>query len=405
MARLGGDEFAVLLKSTNADDATAAATRFTEVLQEPFMVKDISLDVEASIGIALAGPGIDVETALRRADVAMYEAKTQHLPYATYELTRDDNTVARLAMLGDLRRAVCSGELVLHFQPKVSSRSGEVHSVEALVRWQHPIRGLLTPDEFIPIAETTAVIHPLTDEILRQALTQTRAWLDLGWMIPVSVNISARSLLDLTFPAEVQAQLDASGVPGGLLSLELTEGAVMADPGNALTVLNALNAMGICLSIDDFGTGYSSMAYLKALPVRELKVDRSFVTGMTTDDSDHVLVQSAVDLGHNLGLHVVAEGVENASTQAALTAMGCDLLQGNFIHRPVIASELDELAPRSSVNRARSGAEHPPDRPPAKRVAQASSTNLGRGETRVSPRTRARPRMARAAGCPLARGR
>ena len=400
MARLGGDEFAVLLKSTNPDDATAAATRFTEVLQEPFMVKDISLDVEASIGIALAGPGIDVETALRRADVAMYEAKTQHLPYATYELTRDDNTVARLAMLGDLRRAVCSGELVLHFQPKVSSRSGEVHSVEALVRWQHPIRGLLTPDEFIPIAETTAVIHPLTDEILRQALTQTRAWLDLGWMIPVSVNISARSLLDLNFPAEVEAQLDASGVPGGLLSLELTEGAIMVDPGNALTVLNALNAMGICLSIDDFGTGYSSMAYLKALPVRELKVDRSFVTGMTTDDSDHVLVQSAVDLGHNLGLHVVAEGVENAVDAGRADRHGVRPLARQLHPSTCHRVGARRVASRSSVNRARSCAEHPPDRPPAKRLGGEPT-----GERPIIPRTRAPPRRATGAGCPLARGR
>jgi diguanylate cyclase (GGDEF)-like protein len=341
VARLGGDEFAVLLCSTSADDAVAAAGRLTDVLQEAFTVKDISLDVEASIGIALAGPDADVATALRHADVAMYEAKSQHLPYASYELTRDDNTVDRLALLGDLRRAIGNGELLLQYQPKVSTTTGEVHSVEALVRWQHPTRGLLMPDDFIPIAEGTAVIHPLTTEILRQALVQTRAWLDRGRTISVSVNISARSLHDLNFPAQVQQQLDAIGVPASQLSLELTEGAIMTDPGRALIALEALNAMGISLSIDDFGTGYSSMSYLKDLPVRELKIDRSFVIGMNRDESNLVLVQSAVDLGHNLGLHVVAEGVEDAETQDALAAMGCDLVQGYYIRRPASATDLD----------------------------------------------------------------
>jgi EAL domain-containing protein (putative c-di-GMP-specific phosphodiesterase class I) len=278
---------------------------------------------------------------LRHADVAMYESKSQHEPFAAYELTRDDNTVARLALLGDLRRAIAGNELVLHYQPKVSATTGDLHSVEALVRWEHPSRGLLAPDAFIPIAESTAVIHPLTDEVLRQALTQVRSWKDRGWAIPVAVNISARSLHDLNFPAQVRHQLDTIGVPGELLSLELTESAVMTDPVRALIVLQALDAMGIGLSIDDFGTGYSSMSYLKKLPVRELKIDRSFVKGLRTEHSDHVLVQSAVDLGHNLGLHVVAEGVEDAATQDALSTMGCDLIQGYHVSRPVIASELE----------------------------------------------------------------
>lgn len=342
VARLGGDEFAVLLIGTSHAEAITAAKRLTDVLHEAFVIRDISLDVEASIGIAVAGPDDDVETALRHADVAMYEAKTQHLPIATYELSRDDNTVARLALLGDLRRAIGRGELMLQYQPKVGTATGEVHSVEALVRWQHPTRGLLMPDEFIPIAEGTAVIHPLTDEILRQALLQARVWRDRGWTIPVSVNISARSVHDLAFPARVQQQLDAAGVPASGLSLELTEGAIMTDPGRAMAALHELNAMGIALSIDDFGTGYSSMAYLKDLPVRELKIDRSFVIGMSHNEGDVVLVQSAVDLGHNLGLHVVAEGVEDAATQDALTTMGCDLVQGFHVRRPANATDLDE---------------------------------------------------------------
>jgi diguanylate cyclase (GGDEF)-like protein len=341
VARLGGDEFAVLLCGTTAADSQVAATRLTEVLETAFLVKDISLDVEASIGIALAGPEADVDSALRHADVAMYEAKSHHLAHATYELNRDDNTVARLALLGDLRRAIGAGELQMEYQPKVSTVTGELHSVEALVRWNNPQRGLLMPDDFIPIAEGTAVIHPLTREILRQVLVQTRRWLDQGQSIPVAVNISSRSLNDLGFPAEVAKQLLTAGVGASHLSLEITESAIMVDPVRALTVLQELDAMGVELSIDDFGTGYSSMAYLKNLPVRELKIDRSFVMGMSTNAGDEVLVQSAVDLGHNLGLHVVAEGVEDAATQAALIAMGCDLLQGFHIRRPTSASELD----------------------------------------------------------------
>jgi diguanylate cyclase (GGDEF)-like protein len=342
VARLGGDEFAVLLLATSHAAAIAAANRITDVLRDAFTIKDISLDVEASIGIALAGRDTDIETALRHADVAMYEAKTQHIPYATYELSRDDNTVARLALLGDLRRAITRGELFLHYQPKVASATGELHSVEALVRWQHPTRGLLMPADFIPIAEVTAVIHPLTEEILRQALAQSRSWRERGWDIPVSVNISAHSLHDLAFPTRVHHQLDTIGVPARGLILELTEGAIMTDPDRALAALETLNAMGISLSIDDFGTGYSSMSYLKDLPVRELKIDRSFVFGMNKNEGDLVLVQSAVDLGHNLGLHVVAEGVEDAATQVALTAMGCDLVQGYHIRRPARAVDLDE---------------------------------------------------------------
>lgn len=356
VARVGGDEFAVLLCETTPEAAAAAAGRFADALHTPFSVKDISLDVEVSIGIAIAGAETDVETAMRHADVAMYEAKSQHLPFATYELTRDDNTVARLALLGDLRRAISGGDLLLHYQPKITT-SGELHSVEALVRWQHPSRGLLFPAAFIPVAENTAVIHPLTAEILRQALVQIRDWLDRGWTIPVAVNISARSLMDTTFPNQVQRLLETTGVPAELLSLELTESAIMHDPARALVILEALSAMGIGLSIDDFGTGYSSMAYLKDLPVKELKIDRTFVKGMTTDDSDVVLVQSAVDLGHNLGLNVVAEGVEDAATQQALTEMGCDLLQGYYIRRPISAAELDgwlsdHLAPTDTATPA-----------------------------------------------------
>ncbi|MCW2527902.1 MAG: signal peptide protein [Pseudonocardiales bacterium] len=341
VARLGGDEFAIVLSSASREDAVQAAGRLTEALSAPFKVNDIDLDVEASIGIALAGPDADVESLLRHADVAMYEAKTQHLPYAVYELQRDDNTVARLALLGDLRRGIGRGELVLFYQPKVHALTGELHSVEALVRWNNPTSGLLPPHTFIPIAESTAVIHPLTDEVLRQALAQARTWVDRGLTIPVAVNISARSLHDLDFPTAIKRHLDIAGVPATILGLELTESSIMTDPARALTVLTTLAEMGISLSIDDFGTGYSSMSYLKQLPVCELKIDRSFVMGLTDEPGDVVMVQSALDLGHNLGLSVVAEGVEDAATQRMLASMGCDEIQGYHISRPVPAELFD----------------------------------------------------------------
>jgi diguanylate cyclase (GGDEF)-like protein len=341
VARIGGDEFAILLPETDLDEAVVTALRLIDVLAEPFAVKEISLHLEACIGIAMAGPDSDAEMVMRHADIAMYEAKTQRIPFSTYELTRDDNTVERLALLGDLRHAIGNDELVLHYQPKIGARRGEVHSVEALVRWVHPTRGLVPPDQFIPIAETTGVIHPLTAEVLRQALRQARIWHERGWSIPVAVNVSAASLHDLGFPGEVRRLLEATGVPAKLLSIELTESALMTDPTRARAILEDLSAMGISLSIDDFGTGYSSMAYLKALPVRELKIDRSFICGMASEHSDVVLVQSAVDLGHNLGLHVVAEGVEDEATLSTLRDMGCDLIQGFHVCRPGSAAEIE----------------------------------------------------------------
>ena len=341
VARLGGDEFAILLPISGWEEALVATQRVGAALHEPFSMYDIALDVDASIGMALSEAGDDVETLLRHADVAMYEAKAAHHPFARYEASHDDNDLSRLVLLGDLRRAVAAGELTMYYQPKINSDTGALSSVEALVRWQHPTLGLLQPDEFIPLAESTAIIHAVTNEVLRLALTQARQWADAGRPIPVSVNISARSLLDPTFPAQVRELLDAHGVPPQLLSLELTETAVMTDRDLALTVLQALDAMNVSLSIDDFGTGYSSMSYLKTLPVKELKIDRSFVMGMANDPDSAVIVRSAVNLGHNLGMTVVAEGVEDGMARSELADMGCDLVQGYEICRPVPARELE----------------------------------------------------------------
>src|SRR3984957_3713175 len=341
VARLGGDEFAILLPISGWEEALAAAQRVGAALRDPFSMNDLALDVDASIGIALAEPGDDVETLLRHADVAMYGAKAAHHPFARYERARDDNNLSRLVLLGDLRRAIANRELTVHYQPKVNTRTGVLSSVEALVRWHHPTMGLRQPDEFIPLAENTAIIHALTTEVLRLALSQVRKWADAGRSIPVAVNISARSLLDPRFPAHVQELLDAHGVAPQLLRLELTETAVMADRDLALTVLQTLDSMGVSLSIDDFGTGYSSMSYLKTMPVKELKIDRPFVMGMANDSDSAVIVRSAVDLGHNLGMTVVAEGVEDTATRSDLGDMGCDLVQGYQICRPIPAKELE----------------------------------------------------------------
>jgi diguanylate cyclase (GGDEF)-like protein len=371
VARLGGDEFAILLPISGWEEALAATQRVGAALRDPFSMYDIALDVDASIGIALAEPGDDVETLLRHADVAMYEAKAAHHPFARYESARDDNNLSRLVLLGDLRRAIANRELILHYQPKINARTGTLSSVEALVRWHHPTLGLRQPDEFIPLAENTAIIHALTTEVLRLALSQARKWADAGRSISVAVNISARSLLDPRFPAHVQELLDAHGVAPHLLSLELTETAVMTDRDLGLTVLQALDAMGVSLSIDDFGTGYSSMSYLKTLPIKELKIDRSFVMGMAKDTGSAVIVRSAVDLGHNLGMTVVAEGVQDATARRVLADMGCDLVQGYEICRPIPARELELWMETHLV-----ATSSPPPSVPAQKVPRRSQAGV-----------------------------
>ena len=281
-----------------------------------------------------------IDALLRQADIAMYAAKEVKSGVEVYDLRRDGHNRSRLVLLSELRRGIAEGQLVLHFQPKVALDSGQVVGVEALVRWQHPSRGLLPPAEFLPMAEQTGMIRLLSDAVLELALRQVRAWLDEGHSIQVAVNVSARSLHDLDLPDRVRESLDAHDVPGSLLRLELTESALMADPAKALKILQRLHADGVALSIDDFGTGYSSMSYLKRLPVDELKIDRSFVAGMATSVEDAVLVRSAVELGHNLGLAVVAEGVETAETRCQLAELGCDVAQGYHFARPALAGDI-----------------------------------------------------------------
>jgi diguanylate cyclase (GGDEF)-like protein/PAS domain S-box-containing protein len=340
VARLSGDEFAVLLpRLAGIEDAMAVAHRVLTSLHTPFTVDGTVVDLAASIGVALAPDHTcDANELLQHADVAMYEAKENAAGVVLFA-PADDPTPTRFGLLGELRRALDGDELVVYYQPKIDMGTGGLHGVEALVRWLHPERGVIPPDEFIPIAEKTGVIHRLTTRVLDLALAQTRVWADAGLHVPVAVNVSARCLQDPDLPARVLAALARHDVPVSLLRLEITESAIMADPSRALTILRALADAGIGLSLDDFGTGYSSMSYLRKLPVDELKVDRSFVQDLTGERADAVLVRSAVDLGHNLGLSVVAEGVEDVPTLTALHRLGCDVAQGYHFARPMPPEE------------------------------------------------------------------
>jgi diguanylate cyclase (GGDEF)-like protein len=344
IARLGGDEFGVVLPGLGSPrDATDAAERVRRCLDEDFSVDDLVVHLDASIGIALFPQhGDDVDLLVQRADVAMYEAKRSHSGHSIYASESDPHSPIQLAMVGELRRALQSDELTLHYQPKVDLSSGVVHGVEALVRWNHPERGLLPPNEFVPMAERTGLIRLLTRYVLNAALAQANQWNDEGLELHVSVNLSARNLLDPTLPEDVVRLMAKWGVRPELLELEITESTIMLDPARATEVLNQLSDMGIGLSVDDFGIGYSSLSYLRELPVKELKIDRSFVSEMCTDEGNRFIVRSTIGLGQNLGLRVVAEGVEDEETLAQLTTLGCDFAQGYFLSRPVPALELAE---------------------------------------------------------------
>jgi diguanylate cyclase (GGDEF)-like protein/PAS domain S-box-containing protein len=343
VARIGGDEFAILLPDVgDLAAATKIATNLQQALETSLQVEGVELEVDASIGIVLSGEhGTDAATLLQHADVAMYVAKSGNAGIVAYSTEIDEYSPERLALLGDLRRALELHEIVLHYQPKVSVASGEVVGVEALARWQHPTQGLLYPDSFIPAAEHTALIGPFTSYVLDAALAQARIWADKGSPMPVSVNLSGRNLLDEHLPTEVAELLAAHGVPASLLELEVTETAIMLDPVRARRVLQHLSDLGIRLSIDDFGAGYTSLSQLKSLPIDELKIDRSFVMTMSCDARDALIVHSVVDLGQNLGLNIVAEGVETAQALATLRGFGCDIAQGYHIARPAPVETFD----------------------------------------------------------------
>ena len=342
VAHLGGDEFAVLVTGAAEEDAVALADRLVAEVNHSFVIEGIAVDVEASVGVA-ASPrhDSDADTLLRNAETAMYVAKKNMTGAVLYQGSMSTDGAAHLVLLGDLRRALeDTDQLTLHYQPKIDLRSGELCGVEALIRWQHPIRGPISPADFVPVAENTGLINPFTLRVLDMAIQQAHHWMTAGRTLPIAVNLSPRCLLDPDLITKVSGRLHTIGLPADLLVLEVTETAVMADPVLALATLHGLHALGIRLSIDDFGTGYSSMAYLKELPVDELKIDRTFVSTIDTDRADATLVRAAIDLGHNLGLKVIAEGVETPAQVAVLQTLDCDIAQGYHFARPMPAADL-----------------------------------------------------------------
>ncbi len=345
IARMRGDEFAVLLPVNGGDDASGTAQRILNALREPFTMGDVRLDVSATVGISLFPQhGAEAPRLIRHADVAMHQAKKSGEGYAFYAVENDEDNTKRLALIGELRRAIEKDELVLYYQPKINMRDGHVCGVEALVRWNHPSRGMIPPDEFIPLAEQTGLIKPLTEWVLSAALRQSAHWRQAGLALPIAVNLSARNLHDSELVDKLADLLTAWNAEPHWLELEITEGAVMDDPEGALEILTRLNAMGIPLFIDDFGTGYSSLGYLKKLPVGAMKIDKSFVIDMLTDADSATIVRSTIGLAHDLDLKVVAEGVENRAMWDQLATLGCDVAQGYHMSKPLPAEQLMRFA-------------------------------------------------------------
>jgi predicted signal transduction protein with EAL and GGDEF domain len=352
VARLGGDEFAVLLPQlSGVDQARVVAEKLLAVMKQPFVLHGNSFDIRVSVGIVMSPEhGNDAGTLLRRADVAVTESKKAETGYHIYNSNDGQHRLFQLTLERELRHAIESDGLQLHYQPQLVIETGAVHGVEALLRWNHPQRGFIRPDEFIPLAEQSGLIHPLTEWVLKEALAFCGRMRAQGITLNVAVNLSARSLQARELTRVVKDALLDANVPADLLALEITESAVMADPNRAFAVLTEFDCMGVALSIDDFGTGYSSMAYLKRLPVDEIKIDRSFVMEMKEGSNDLVIVRAIVELAHNLGLRAVAEGVETEANWNMLHALGCDLAQGYYMARPLPEAKLVDWIHKDAVS-------------------------------------------------------
>lgn len=337
LARLGGDEFAIMLPLVKERHyVQIVIEKIQNAFLSPFVVGGLSLDVQASIGIAIFPEhGKDVDTIMQRADVAMYVAKQNNDGFAIYSPKHDKHTPKRLTLMGELRQAIDNGDLVLHYQPKINIRGNCTNGVEALVRWQHEEHGLIQPNDFIPLAERTGLIKQLFFWVVKTALEQAEQWHKDQLKIGIAINLSPSTLLDADLPDIITGLLASSNVPANYLTFEITEGSIIKDPERALDILVRLSKMGINISIDDFGTGYSSLAYLRKMPVSELKIDQSFVQDMLINENDEVIVRSTIDLAHNMGLKVVAEGVEEEEIAVRLKELGCDIIQGYFFSRPL----------------------------------------------------------------------
>jgi diguanylate cyclase (GGDEF)-like protein len=360
VARLGGDEFTLVLEQKNAnDDTVAIAGILHESLREPIAAAGIAIDVGVSIGIArFPDDASDPATLLRHADVAMYVAKRRQTRFEMYDPANDRNTVRRLAMVGELRNAIANGQLRLYYQPKINFRSGRCDSVEALIRWPHPEYGFVSPAEFIVLAASTDLIRPLTEWTLACAMSQWLQWRASGLQVRIAVNLSARLLQDTDFTNVLRGLLEKHRVPGEALELEITESAMLYDSERALRVIRDIHALGIALSIDDFGTGFSSLAYLRLLPVHAVKLDKSFVTNLHERADDRSIVNSTVRMAHELGLQVVAEGVESEWTAQYLAQAGYDYGQG-YRYSPAIPAEECRRWIANFNSAAASAEEHP----------------------------------------------
>jgi diguanylate cyclase (GGDEF)-like protein len=336
-ARLEGDTFAVLLLDVDPDQALADAERLRQALSAPYPVDKLTVECNAVAGVALTDiePTDDVNVLLQRADVALHAARSSESNVRSYLPSMGQLFMRRFQLVTQFRSAIDDGQIEVHYQPKLALATKQVLGAEALVRWRHPELGMLNPDEFISIVETTGLVDVLTSFVLDRSLRWVRQWLDDGLQLSVAVNLSVRNLDDGDFPDRVVEALRRHGVPAGLVSFEITESAVMREPERALPVLRRLHEIGVGLAVDDFGTGYSSLAYLRRLPVDEVKIDKSFVLGMGSDLSDLAVVRAIVDLGHSLSLTVVAEGVEEDAVRLQLTEMGCDVAQGFLFSRPL----------------------------------------------------------------------
>jgi diguanylate cyclase len=344
VARLGGDEFGILLPSgrDSDDQLEAAAAQITRALTPPFALDELSLSIGASIGAArFPEDGADANALLRCADIAMYTAKDAQADYKLYEPEQNRHSLLRLSVLSDFRQALSRDELIVHYQPIMSLSDRSIRGAEALVRWQHPERGLLMPGDFVSTIEQTDLVGPLVRRVLERSIATCAAWRRQGRDISISVNLSARNLLDRNLPRDVARLLDAEHVPADRLALEITERMIMADPERAIANILQMSTLGMRLSVDDFGTGYFSLANLRRLPIDDLKIDSSFVMPMLQSESDLIIVRSTINLGYDLGLRITAEGVEDARTLERLALLGCDLAQGFHVGAPMGGEEFD----------------------------------------------------------------
>ena len=341
LSRFGGDEFTMVLPGANVEKAITVCRKISEGIDKPFMIEGHNITVGISIGIALyPDHGQDSETLIQRADIAMYEAKRNDVGYAVFKPSQDDSAWKRLLMIGELRDAIAKEQFILHYQPKISTSGGHIIGVEALIRWQHPERGEIQPDKFIPLIEEAGLSKHLTNWVLDHALQQSAQWKKNGVNIAMSVNLSIKNLHDFDFPKDVERLLNKWQIDPHQLFLEITESCMLVDPDRVSKVVEKLKEMELNLSIDDYGTGYSSIAYLREFPAKEIKIDKSFIIDMINNHDNAVIVKSTIDMLHTIGCKVVAEGVEDEQTMKLLNDLGCDSVQGFHICRPLSVSKL-----------------------------------------------------------------